>query len=179
MTKKHYLEFTLVLQGDANLGKTQLARSFMSMLAIDMATTSIKPYFIQVNTVDALREASGSQCFKCGVPVIFDDIEPSKACGSRKGHMLEDLKALCDVTNTVSIHARYKDIVLDERQPRIFTTNSTQPSEWHSQLPVDVLEMSANRRKDYNAHVKAIFKRTAFARVTHSLIPEEIRKAFQ
>eukprot|EP00971_Amphidinium_carterae_P332117 6466106-Amphidinium_carterae.1 len=53
ITKKHYLEYTLVLHGDANLGKTQVAKCFLSMLATEMAETSDKPYFVKVETIEA------------------------------------------------------------------------------------------------------------------------------
>ena len=116
-----------------------------------------------------------NSCLKTGVGIILDDIEPSKVRGARSGSTIEDLKALCEVTTATSIHSRYRDIQLDENEPRIFTANAKEPSEWHSDLPEDVWSTSDSVREKYDMNIKAVFKRTCFAFVKHSVVSQNLR----
>ena len=109
---------------------------------------------------------------------MFDDIEPSKVRGTRKGSTLEDLKNLTGVTTTSTLHARFRDIVIDEQEPRAFTSNAANPNEWHDGLPADVFITSAAVRAGYTAGVKAVFKRTVFAHVQASIISEAMRTGY-
>ena len=55
---KHYRQYALALHGDSNLGKTQLALSLASEIALEQQRKSNSvAYFIKVGTVDALRAA--------------------------------------------------------------------------------------------------------------------------
>ena len=130
-----------MLHGDSNLGKTQLAMTMMCAIAQDIFETPERPYFLKVETIEGLKEAA-SGYIKKGVAILFDDIEPSKVRGTRKGSTLEDLKNLTEVTTTSTLHARFKDIVIDENEPRCFTSNAANPSEWHEGLPADVFVTS-------------------------------------
>ena len=159
-----FREYTLVLHGDSNLGKTQLAMTMMCAIAQDIFETPERPYFLKVETIEGLKEAA-SGYIKKGVAILFDDIEPSKVRGTRKGSTLEDLKNLTEVTTTSTLHARFKDIVIDENEPRCFTSNAANPNEWHDGLPADVFITSAAVRAGYPAGIKAVFKRTVFAHV--------------
>ena len=75
------------------------------------------------------------------------------------------------------MHARFRDIVLDENEPRCFTSNEANPHEWHDGLPPDVFLTSDVLRRAYSAGVKAVFKRAVFAHVQSSIIPEELRNS--
>ena len=57
-------------------------------------------------------------------------------------------------------------------------SNASNPSEWHEGLPADVFLTSDVLRRSYSAGVKAVFKRTVFAHVQHSLISEELRNGY-
>ena len=138
--------------------------------------TQDRPYFLKVETIEGLKEAP-SGYIKKGVAILFDDIEPSKMRGTRKGSTLEDLKHLTEVGTTSTLHARFRDIVIDENEPRCFTSNASNPSEWHDGLPADVVLTSDVLRRAYSAGVKAVFKRAAFAHVQSSIIPEELRNS--
>ena len=173
----HFREHTLVLHGDSNLGKTQLAMSMLALIAEEIFESAERSYFLKVETIEGLKEAA-SGYIKKGVAILFDDIEPSKVRGTRKGSTLEDLKNLTEVTTTSTLHARFKDIVIDENEPRCFTSNACDPSEWHDGLPADVFITSAAVRAGYPAGIKAVFKRTVFAHVRHSIISEEMRAGY-
>jgi hypothetical protein len=56
---KHYRQYALVLHGDSNLRKTQLALSPAAEIALELQRkANLPPYFIKVGTMDALREAT-------------------------------------------------------------------------------------------------------------------------
>jgi len=181
LTQKHYTYLTLVLHGDAGLGKTPLAMSLAAAVTDDIwEKPSERPYFLKIETIDSLREATSVNLSlaKKGVPILFDDIEPCKVRGTRKGNTLEDLKHICEVTNKVTLHARFKDIVLDENEPRLFTSNAMNPHDWHDGLPKKVFDSADAVRMEYSAGIKAVFKRVCFAHVKRPLISEDMRKAF-
>lgn len=179
----HWLEmqyfrvYTLVLHGNSSLGKTPLAMSMMrSVTESIFSHQSERPFFVKVETIDSLREAFTNNYLKEGVGIVFDDIEPSKRRGTRYGCTLEDMKALCDVTTCTNIHARYRDVSIPSDAPRVFTANAQEPCEWHCDLPSDVWSTSDAIRSNYSMHVKAVFKRTCFALVEHSLVPDAVRQ---
>ena len=180
LTKGYYRKYTVVAHGDADLGKTEVMKSLMADLALELQTTGdFNPYFIKIETVDAIRECVTSGLLRCSIPILLDEIKPDAMCGTRRGHSLEDLKHLCEVTTSTTVHARYRDICFDVDQPRAFTSNAGNPHEWHQGLPDQVKEVSNDTRKSYQPDIKAIFKRTCFAHIQHSLIPQGMRDAFE
>ena len=59
LTEKHYTYLTLVLHGDAGLGKTPLAMSLAAAVTDDIwEKPSERPYFLKIETIDSLREAT-------------------------------------------------------------------------------------------------------------------------
>ena len=65
--------------------------------------------------------------------------------------------------------------MLDEHAPRIFTSNATEPCEWHECLPENVFTTSDQVDRGYSNHIKAVFKRTVFACCLQTLISDEMR----
>jgi hypothetical protein len=177
-SQKYFKDYTLVIMGDSSLGKTALAMTLASLTSDELKPDDARSYFIKVETMDALREAYSNDLLHQGVPIVFDEIEPGKMKGTRKGSSIEDVKLICEVSSTTTIHARYRDIVLNENQPRIFTSNSSEPHGWHADLPKYIFNMDEGERAKLDAHVKAVFKRCCFAVVSHSLITEEMRRCF-
>ena len=172
----HWRTHTLVLHGDAGVGKTPLAMSLMCEIAATLQREcSWKPYYLKVGTVEGLRGATSAGLMKALIPVLFDDITPDKACGTRSGMPLEDVKLLCEVVQSSNVHARNKDLAFSTDQPRIFTSNAMVPNEWHHGLPIGVFEATALHRCSYSPNVKAAFKRISFAFVPRSLVNAEIR----
>ena len=72
-----------------------------------------------------------------------------------------------------------KDFNFPANVPRIFTSNAMTPMEFLANLPTDPWSMSDETRCMLNAEVKAVFKRTCFALVTHSMVPDEVRAEHQ
>ena len=178
-TEKYYMVYTGVLMGHSSLGKTEITKTMMTAISQDIWTyPNERPYFVKVETLDSLREAQTLGLLKSGVCIIFDDVELKKLKDSRQGCPKEEVKTIVEVQQSTTIAARFRDIKLDENQPRTFTTNALVPNEWHDSIPKDVFETSDVVRAAYDAHIKAIFKRTCFAVVTRSLISDDMRRAY-
>lgn len=167
-----YLEYALVLSGPAGAGKTPLAMSLCSM----MARVHDKDFFIVVSTVDGLRDATNEKLMSRYVPIMLDEVRPGAPRGSRPPMNLEDLKHITTVKEKSAVDARMKDVVFDKEMPRIFTTNSPTPNDWHKGLPVGVFSMSPEDRLKLDADAIAVFKRTAFATVSGCVVPQWLAK---
>ena len=165
-TDKYYRRYTLVLHGDSDVGKTQIALSLLSEVAVELQKDeNYRRYFLKVGTVDSLRECAEQALMKQNIPILFDEITPGKARGSRSCMSLEDIKHVSEIPETTSVDARNNDISFYSNQPRVFTTNAYGPHGWHPDLPTDVFNLSSNARRHFEADVKAVFKRVVFASV--------------
>ena len=72
-----------------------------------------------------------------------------------------------------------KDFYFPANVPRIFTSNATGPQAFHSDLPADPWLVSDEVRASWPADVKAVFKRTCFALVQSTLVPDDLRVEHQ
>jgi hypothetical protein len=180
LARGFYRTHTLVLHGDAGLGKTPLAMTLLAEVASQLQQgCNWPPYYIKVGTVESLRDASMNGSMKSKVPILFDDLSPDRACGTRTGMPIEVLKLILEVSQSTSVHARFKDLVFASDQPRIFTANAATPHEWHRSLPPNVFDMSDNDRAGLDFNIKAAFKRCCFAFVGHAIVPAEAREQHQ
>ena len=136
-----------------------------------MARVHDKDHFILVSTVDGLRDATNEKLMNRYVPIMLDEVRPGAPRGSRPPMKLEDLKHITTVKEKTAVDARMKDVVFDKEMPRVFTTNSPTPNDWHKGLPVDIFSMSAEDRLKLDADAIAVFKRTAFATVSGCVVP--------
>ncbi len=138
-----------------------------------------KPYYLKVGAVEALREAVSTGMLKAFVPILFDDLTPAEVAGAtgKTGIPLEHLKLLLEVQQSSALQARLKDLCFQPNTPKVFTSNAANPSEFHKGLPPDPWGMSAVARKGLCSNVKATFKRSCFAHVSHLLVPEDVRAA--
>ena len=176
LTQGHYSDTALVLMGDSTFGKTELAKKLCQVLASKLQVDEPEPFYVFAGTIDSLRSASHDGLLRTGVPVIIDDITPGEAQGSRPPITLENLKKLLEVLSATSIHARCKDIHMQAGMPRIITTNSTTPKEWHFEIPQGILDMDPVERFTLDPNVKAIFKRCTFCLVTGPLYSMQARQ---
>ena len=71
-----------------------------------------------------------------------------------------------------------KDILLAVNQPRIVTANAMRPGDWHPALPDNLYTMDNNARLSMSPDTKAIGKRTAWAFLDVSLVPQGMRDAY-
>ena len=175
-----YRTHTLILHGDAGLGKTPLAMTLLAEAAVVLQQgCGWPPYYIKVGTVESLRDAATNGSMKSKVPILFDDLSPDRACGTRAGMPIEMLKMILEVSQSSSVHARFKDLVFASEQPRIFTANAATPHEWHRSLPQNVFEMTNDTRAGLDFNIKAAFKRCCFAFVGHAIVPAGAREQHQ
>jgi hypothetical protein len=180
LARGFYRTHTLILHGDAGLGKTPLAMSLLAEVAsLLQQGCDWQPYYIKVGTVESLRDANTNGFMKSKVPVLFDDLSPDRACGTRTGMPVESLKLILEVTQSTSVHARFKDLVFAANQPRIFTANASNPNDWHNALPAHPFNGSDVSRLALNFNVKAAFKRCCFASVEHPLVSQAVREQHQ
>ena len=172
---------TLILHGDAGLGKTPLAMTLLSEVATHLqADCPWAPYFLKVGTVESLRDAASTGLMKSKIPILFDDLSPDQASGTSKGMPLHALKLILEVTQSSGFSARFKDLVFASEEPRIFTANALNPCQWHKGLPTDpFFACSDASRRALDLNVKAAFKRSCFAFVGHALVGEAAREQHQ
>jgi cytochrome c1 len=113
-----------------------------------------------------------------GVPILFDEVTPSVARGSRPAMSFEDVKHMTEVADTSALDGR-KDIVFARLQPKIFTSNANSPHDWFRDLPPDIFAMSDAQRLAQPANVSAVFKRCFFLHLPACVIPQAVRDAHQ
>ena len=77
-----------------------------------------------------------------------------------------------------ALHIICKDILLAVNQPRIITANAMRPGDWHPALPDHLYNTDNVDRLAMHPDTKAIGKRTAWAFVDVSLIPQGMRDAY-
>jgi len=177
---KLYKKLALCIHGGSNLGKTPLARSLVSEVAgVEQSIDTFPPYYIKVETVDLLREAVKVNLMRDNVPILFDEITPGKKRGSRHEMSLEDIKKMCEIVDNTGLDGRNDDIAFRDNQARVFTSNASCPHSWHYDLPRSVWNDSQEDRLKYSSDVLAVFKRVAFANVTHSVVSAENRARFE
>jgi hypothetical protein len=138
-----------------------------------------EPYFIKAGTVDILRSAIKNRLMKSGVPILFDELNPGQARGTRPAHSIEDMKQMTEVFNSSCMNGRNSDIEFHALQPRIFTCNAYSPNGFFAALPLGVFEMTDSARAGLDSSVKAIFKRCLFCHIDRCIVPQNLRDAFK
>jgi hypothetical protein len=175
----HYRTRVLVLTGDSDKGKTQVAKSMLSRLADEKLAGRVpRPYFVTTQTVEGLTTAASGGWCQEWVGLLLDELRPGQPRGTRPPMSVDELKKLCSIDIAATIDARNRDIMLSVDQPRVMTANAMDPSQWHPVLPCDLYEMDASARMRLDPDVKAIGKRISWAFVGVSLIPQAMRNAY-
>ena len=176
----HYAMRALILAGDSDHGKTALAKSLLAEVARRMQPEDVipRPYNLVLQTVEGLGLVNTVKWCKEWVGILLDEVRPGKVRGTRDGMSVDEVKKLCGVNMQAGLDARHHDIMLSKNQPRVFTANALNPSEWHEVLPADLYRTSDAVRLCMSPDVKAIGKRVAWAVVTESVIPQALRDAY-
>ena len=170
---------TLIIHGDSDVGKTQIALTIAAGIALDIKPSNVpRAYFVLVQTVEGLSAAANGGWLLPNIPILLDEVKPSAPRGTRPSMSAEELKKLTTVTTGVTLDARYRDLRICENQPRIVTANAMDPNEWHEIFPSDLFNTSEASRFVMDADAKAVGKRTAWAHVQHDLIPRHLRDAY-
>lgn len=177
--EQHYRTRMLVITGDSDKGKTQVAKSMLSSLSDELQVDLYpKPYSIVVQTVEGLASAAAGGWCQEWVGILLDEIRPGQARGTRPPMTPDEVKKLCSIDIQGTIDARNRDILLSVSQPRINTANAMNPSEWHPVLPSNLFRVDGAARMAMHPDAKAIGKRIAWAQVDVSLIPQAMRDAY-
>lgn len=82
---RYFNKYTVVIHGDADPGKTEVAKCLLAELAVALQTHEAHPYFIKCETIDGMREAVVAGHSKRGVPVLFDELRPDAGRGGHAG----------------------------------------------------------------------------------------------
>jgi hypothetical protein len=173
-------ERSLVIHGLAQCAKTPLARAICARLAGALqAGGGSSPFYLKVGTADSLRTAMRDGQMREGVPILFDEVTPSVARGSRPAMSFEDVKHMTECADTSALDGRNSDIIFARLMPKIFTSNAKSPHEWFHDLPVDIFTMTDSQRLALPANVAAVFKRCFFLHLTACVIPQAVREAHQ
>ena len=170
-----FTERSLVIHGLAQCAKTPLARALCARLARGLQIDGSTPFYLKVGTADSLRQATADGQMRLGVPILFDEVTPSVARGSRPAMSFEDVKHMTEAASSSALDGRSNDIVFAPKQPKIFTSNANSPHEWFRELPVGVFAMTDAQRLALPANVAAVFKRCFFLHLTACVIPQAVR----
>ena len=108
--QEHYRARTLVITGDSDKGKTQIAKAMLARLAEEKQTGIYpRPYMIVVQTVEGLGAvAAGGWCHEW-ICLLLDEIRPGQCRGTRAAMSADEVKKLCTVDIQVTVDARGKD----------------------------------------------------------------------
>ena len=102
------------------------------MLAIRLQH-NVEPYYLLVGTVDSLREGQKDGLLQENIPIVFDDLTPGVARGSRPPMSLDDIKHFTEVESGTSVNARCRDINFAPNMPKIVTTSAMDMHQWHKE----------------------------------------------
>ena len=107
----YFGEYSMVILGPPEMGKTPLASGICSVIARIRNTHPDRPYFVQTSTLDNLGRVN-DQISKEN-PLLMDDFTPSETQGvgsSGKACNMEQMKHLLNQKGSETMSARYKDI---------------------------------------------------------------------
>jgi hypothetical protein len=139
------------------MGKTPLCEALAARFAL--AYQERNEYFVSTGTPDSLRRVAEEGLLVPGVPVVLDEVDPGDQKQHRGKLSGNFLKQLTGVKSGGVIGARYQDIALAPRSPRMITSNATSAAEWFSGV------------SGSEADVLAIRKRLAVFTVSRPLVP--------
>ena len=110
LEQEHYRTRTLVITGDSDKGKTQIAKAMLARLSEEKQTGIYpRPYMVVVQTVEGLgAAAAGGWCHEW-VCLLLDEIRPGQCRGTRAAMSADEVKKLCTVDIQVTVDARGKD----------------------------------------------------------------------
>ncbi len=121
-------EKSLVIHGAAACCKTPVAKSVVAYIACALQSGDAgEAFYLKVGTADSLRAATRDGLMRPGVPILFDEVTPSVPRGSRCAMSVEDVKHMTEAADSSALDGRNSDIVFAYPQPKVFTSNASEP----------------------------------------------------
>ncbi len=168
---------TLVIFGDAGLGKTPVAMG----IAACVAQMGEKRYFHKVSQVEQLPRGD----MATGVPVLLDEFSPNRPRGHNPAHTLEELKIIFGAEHGGGITGKGSNgrstgvIEFAPGQPRIVTTNAVDPNDFVKALPPNLFSLGAVGIAMVPPDGRAILKRLCWHHVQSNLFPAGVVNNFR
>ena len=162
-----FVSYSVVLLGKSCSGKTSLARSMCSNIALSEQSGRPDAHFVQVSTLDSLYEVR--HLLDSSVPICFDEVTPERPDGPARRLNPDALKKLTNVQGSGGLGCRYHNPFLPAGEARIFTSNAEDPSQWHHSLPAGFPDHTKEQIASMSPDVLAIFRRSMFGLVRHDL----------
>jgi hypothetical protein len=131
--------------GAPGLGKTPLCEALATRFA--MAYQESNEYFVTTGTPDSLRRVAEEGLLVQGVPVVLDEIDPGDSKQHRSRMSGNFLKQLTGVKSGGVIGARYQDISLAPRSPRMITSNAVSAQQWLDGVAGSEADLLAIRKR--------------------------------
>lgn len=157
---KLHQNLTLLMRGKTRSGKSEFSKVLAMMLAMRYHPDG-HALFLFLTTIEAAKECK--EYMQPGVPVIFDDIDPSDK--EQLVHTsLAMWKALLQGANPFTTRARNEDINWSRRQPKLITSNAKDVDAWLGKMGI-----SSDR-----SHVEAIEMRLADLEIPGSLFLDPV-----
>ena len=174
--REFHLRHTLVIIGDAGLGKSPLALAVAACVAQLHVETNAKGRFHKVSQVEQLPRDE----LVTGVPIILDEFSPNLPRGHNPAHTIDELKIIFDVPNGGAISGKGSNgrntgiIEFAALQPRIVTSNAVDPQQFVSILPVNLFMMAPHEIGLVHPDARAIMKRVCFFHVQTNLMSVDV-----
>jgi len=157
---KLHQNVALLMRGCTRSGKTELSKLLAMLLAIKYQSHG-NAHFMFLTTIESAKECK--EFMAPGVPIIFDDIDPSDT--AQLVHTSVGMwKALLQGANPFTTRARNQDINWCSRQPKIITSNATTVDAWLGKMGIT----------QDRSHVEAIEMRLADCQVPGSLFSNNL-----
>ena len=143
------------MRGATRTGKSELSK-LVAMLVAAQYNKDSYAHILFLTTIEAANECKDFMAE--GVPIIFDDIDPSDTA-QLVHSSLGMWKALLQGSNPFTTRARNQDINWCKRQPKIITTNAPDVDAWLGKMGI-----TSDR-----SHVAAIEMRLADCEIPGSM----------
>jgi hypothetical protein len=144
----------LLMRGATRCGKSELSKVIAMLVALQYDTNFAHILFL--TTIEGAKECTDFMA--PGVPIIFDDIDPSDTA-QLVHSSLGMWKALLQGSNPFTTRARNQDINWCRRQPKLITTNAPDVDSWLGKMGI-----TSDR-----SHVAAIEMRLADCEIPGSM----------
>ena len=172
---------TAIFHGGAGCGKSPVAKAYAAAVAQLYPTKNEEQYFYMISATEALPRDD----LKTGIPILFDEFNPTLPRGCNPPHTIDEIKILTDVEEGGTIHGKGSNtkttgaLHFDKFVPRLITCNASSPHAFHPLIPLNIWDMTNDDRKTLCNDALAILKRCAFCHVQADMVPSSVKVAYK